>query len=96
MLFDSCTSKADSESINVQKEQSFDLSGGTSNNVKQDNLRVCWKVYSVLCSTNNSNGENQVVLKSFAVTTTDASDKRQQQPASTLSTPTLASTVTSD
>ncbi|GJR37323.1 hypothetical protein Tco_1213007 [Tanacetum coccineum] len=83
-------------SINVQKEQSFDLSAGTSNNVKPDNLRVCWKVYSVICSTNISNGENQVVSKSSAVTTADASDKRQQQPDSTLSTSTLATTVTAD
>ncbi|GKB41908.1 hypothetical protein Tco_0886850 [Tanacetum coccineum] len=42
------------------------------------------------------NGENQVVLKSFAVTTTDASNKRQQQPDSTSSTSTLATTVTVD
>ncbi|GJV17742.1 hypothetical protein Tco_1363065 [Tanacetum coccineum] len=42
------------------------------------------------------NGENQVVLKSSAVTTTDASNKRQQQPDSTLSTSTLATTVTAN
>ncbi|GKF29476.1 hypothetical protein Tco_0095818, partial [Tanacetum coccineum] len=43
------------------------------------------------------NGENQVVLKSSAVTTTDAStDKRQQQPDSTSSTFTLATTVTAN
>ncbi|GJY94412.1 hypothetical protein Tco_0510773, partial [Tanacetum coccineum] len=42
------------------------------------------------------NGENQVVLKSFAVTTADASDKRQQQPDSTSSTSTLATTVSAD
>ncbi|GJT58963.1 hypothetical protein Tco_1002496 [Tanacetum coccineum] len=36
-----------------------------------------WKVYSVICSTNCSNGENQVVSKSSAVATADASDKRQ-------------------
>ncbi|GJT15997.1 hypothetical protein Tco_0874703 [Tanacetum coccineum] len=40
------------------------------------------------------NGENQVVLKSSAVTTADASDKRQQQPDSTSSTSTLATSVT--
>ncbi|GJU80128.1 hypothetical protein Tco_1282493 [Tanacetum coccineum] len=40
------------------------------------------------------NGENQVVLKSSAVTTADASDKRQQQPDSTSYTSTLATTVT--
>ncbi|GKF09088.1 hypothetical protein Tco_0043312, partial [Tanacetum coccineum] len=39
------------------------------------------------------NGENQVVLKPFAVTIADASDKRQQQPDSTSSTLTLATTV---
>ncbi|GJZ97377.1 hypothetical protein Tco_0669830 [Tanacetum coccineum] len=39
------------------------------------------------------NGENQVVLKSSAVTTADASDKRQQQPDSTSSTSTLGPTV---
>ncbi|GKA94741.1 hypothetical protein Tco_0816779 [Tanacetum coccineum] len=42
------------------------------------------------------NGENQVVSKSSAVTTADASDKRQQQPDSTSSTSTLATTVTAD
>ncbi|GJY24739.1 hypothetical protein Tco_0398397 [Tanacetum coccineum] len=55
-----------------------------------------WKVYSVICSTNNSNGENQVVSKSSAVTTADASDKRQQQQDSTSSTSTLATTITAD
>nr|GEU74413.1 hypothetical protein [Tanacetum cinerariifolium] len=40
------------------------------------------------------NGENQVVSKSFAITTADASDKRQQQPDSTSSTSALATTVT--
>ncbi|GJX55546.1 hypothetical protein Tco_0285443 [Tanacetum coccineum] len=33
-----------------------------------------WKVYSVIFSTNDSNGENQVVSKSSVVTTADASD----------------------
>ncbi|GJY09092.1 hypothetical protein Tco_0377277 [Tanacetum coccineum] len=42
------------------------------------------------------NGENQVVSKSSAVTTTDAFDKHQQQPDSTSSTSTLATTVTAD
>ncbi|GJY43350.1 hypothetical protein Tco_0431563 [Tanacetum coccineum] len=42
------------------------------------------------------NGENQVILKSFAVTTADASDKRQQQPDLTSSTSTLATSVTAD
>ncbi|GKB74382.1 hypothetical protein Tco_0935794 [Tanacetum coccineum] len=83
-------------SINVQKEQSFDLSAGTSNNVKPDNLRVCWKVYSVLCSTNMSMEKIKLFQKSFAVTAADASDKRQQQPDTTSSTSALATTVSAD
>nr|GEV03604.1 hypothetical protein [Tanacetum cinerariifolium] len=56
-----------------------------------------WKVYSVICSTNYSNGENQVVSKSSAVTTADVSDKRQQQQQdSTSSTSTLATAITDD
>ncbi|GJY66745.1 hypothetical protein Tco_0468983 [Tanacetum coccineum] len=42
------------------------------------------------------NGENQVVSKSFDVTTSDASDKRQQQPDSTSYTSTLATIVSVD
>ncbi|GKD91408.1 hypothetical protein Tco_1366915 [Tanacetum coccineum] len=42
------------------------------------------------------NGVNQVVLKSSAVTTTDASNQRQQQLDSTSSTSTLATTVTAN
>ncbi|GKF06518.1 hypothetical protein Tco_0037186, partial [Tanacetum coccineum] len=42
------------------------------------------------------NKENQVVSKSSAVTTANAPDKRQQQPDSTSSTSTLATTVTAD
>nr|GEW20535.1 hypothetical protein [Tanacetum cinerariifolium] len=42
------------------------------------------------------NEENQVVSKSFAVTTVDTSDKHQQQPDLTSSTSTLAITVTAD
>ncbi|GJV22012.1 hypothetical protein Tco_1371032 [Tanacetum coccineum] len=42
------------------------------------------------------NGENQVVLNSSAVTTVDASDKRQQLPNSSSSTSTLATTVTAN
>nr|GEU70225.1 putative reverse transcriptase domain-containing protein [Tanacetum cinerariifolium] len=54
-----------------------------------------WKVYSVICLTNNLNGENHV-SKSSAVTTDDASDKRQQQQDSTSSISTLATTITAD
>nr|GEU39998.1 hypothetical protein [Tanacetum cinerariifolium] len=61
------------------------------NNPKNDKG---WKVYSVICSTNYSNGENQVVSKSSAVA--DASDKRQQQHDSTSSTLTLATTISVD
>ncbi|GKG14921.1 hypothetical protein Tco_0354521, partial [Tanacetum coccineum] len=42
------------------------------------------------------NGENQVVLKSSDATTTDASNKCQQQPESTSSTSTLATTATAN
>ncbi|GKD75597.1 hypothetical protein Tco_1333879, partial [Tanacetum coccineum] len=42
------------------------------------------------------NGENQFVSKSSAVTAADASNKLQQQPDSTSSTSTLATTVTAD
>ncbi|GJV22589.1 hypothetical protein Tco_1371609 [Tanacetum coccineum] len=42
------------------------------------------------------NEENQVVSKSSAVTTADASNKHQQQPDSTSSTSTLPTTVTAD
>nr|GEU29717.1 hypothetical protein [Tanacetum cinerariifolium] len=55
-----------------------------------------WKVYLVICSTNYLNGENQVVSKSSTVTTVDASDKRQQQQDSTLSSSTLGTTITAD
>ncbi|GJY37978.1 hypothetical protein Tco_0424342 [Tanacetum coccineum] len=43
-----------------------------------------------------SNGENQVVSQSSAVTTADASDKCQQQQDSTSSTSTLATAITAD
>ncbi|GJU08345.1 hypothetical protein Tco_1124775 [Tanacetum coccineum] len=87
-------------SINVQKEQSFDLNADTSYNVKKDNLGV-WllKKLEILFGplfNEYFNVENQVVSKSSAVTIADASDKRQQQRDSTLSTSTLATTVTAD
>nr|GEY47079.1 hypothetical protein [Tanacetum cinerariifolium] len=63
------------------------------NNPKNDKS---WKVYSVICSTNDSNGENQVVSKSFVVTTADISDKLQQQQDSNSYTLTLATTITAD
>ncbi|GJR72741.1 hypothetical protein Tco_0085106 [Tanacetum coccineum] len=122
-LFDSCTSKVDSEpphgsnvdvpnihackqtldvsagtSINVQKEQSLDLSA-VSTEVHQAAETVATSKELVLLFgplfDEYFNGENQVVLKSSAVTTTDASNKRQQ-PDSTSSTSTLATTVTAN
>ncbi|GJU00530.1 hypothetical protein Tco_1110868 [Tanacetum coccineum] len=118
-LFDSCTSKVDSEPphgsnivipniyeckqtldistgtpIHVQKKQSLDLSVGTLCNVNKKNLRL-ESLFGPLFD-EYFNGENLVVSKSSAVTTADASDKRQQQPGSTLSTSTLATSVTAD
>ncbi|GJW93791.1 hypothetical protein Tco_0173463 [Tanacetum coccineum] len=55
-----------------------------------------WKVHSILCSTNMSMEKIKLFQKSSAVTTADTSDKRQQQPDSTSSTLTLATTVTAD
>ncbi|GJU70552.1 hypothetical protein Tco_1256811 [Tanacetum coccineum] len=51
--------------------------------------------YSVLCSTIIFNGENKL-FKVFRCHYTDASNKRQQQPDSTSSTLTLATTVTAN
>ncbi|GJT40018.1 hypothetical protein Tco_0939883 [Tanacetum coccineum] len=104
-LFDSCTSKVDSEPPH-------------GSNVDIPNIHACKQTLDVSAevhqtietvTTSNEldllfgplfdeyfNGENQVVLKSSDVTTTDASNKRQQQPDSTLSTSTLATTVIAD
>ncbi|GJR38287.1 hypothetical protein Tco_1213971 [Tanacetum coccineum] len=107
----SCTSKADGESIhgsnvdiskireckqtldlsactciNVQKEQSFDLSSSALYNVNKENLKV-WLLKKLI---------SQKPVFRVSVTTADASDKRQQQPDSTSSTSTLATTVTAD
>ncbi|GJV73704.1 hypothetical protein Tco_1493699 [Tanacetum coccineum] len=83
-------------SINVQKEQSLNLSA----EVHQETETVTTSneldlLFGPLFD-EYFNGENQVVLKSSAVTTTDASNKHQQQPDSTSSTSTLATTVTAD
>nr|GEV18190.1 hypothetical protein [Tanacetum cinerariifolium] len=96
-------------SIIIQKEQSFDLSAGTSNNVSLVNVKEVptadmismTSMIELECLFDPSfdehfNGKNQVVSKSSAGTTVDASDKRQQQPESTSSTSTLATTVTAD
>nr|GEY50061.1 hypothetical protein [Tanacetum cinerariifolium] len=70
-------------SINVQKEQGFDLSA---------------ELESLFGPSLDEyfNGQNQVVSKPSAVTTADASDKRKNQPDLTPSTSTLATTVTAD
>nr|GEW27444.1 hypothetical protein [Tanacetum cinerariifolium] len=67
-----------------------------SSNTENKSKKSSWKVYSVICSTNDSNGENQVVSKSSAITTADASDKRQQQQDSALYSSNLATTITAD
>nr|GEY70145.1 hypothetical protein [Tanacetum cinerariifolium] len=91
-LFDSCTSKVDSERPH-------------GSNVDIPNIHECKQTLDVSVEFGSLfsplfdkyfNGENLVVSKSFAVTTADASDKRQQQPDSTSSTSTLATTVTAD
>ncbi|GJZ51757.1 hypothetical protein Tco_0606272 [Tanacetum coccineum] len=91
-LFDSCTSKDDSEptlGLNVdisnihESKQTLDLSAELES------------LFGPLFD-EYLNGENQVVSKSSAVTTADASDKRQQQPDSTSSTSTLATIVTAN
>ncbi|GKD71611.1 hypothetical protein Tco_1325701, partial [Tanacetum coccineum] len=145
-LFDSCTSKVDSEpthgsnvdlpniheskqtldlsagtSINVKKEQSLDLSAVQASNlnvkrrlnttaqalllnvkkVPSANMIVMMLMIELESLFGHLfyeyfNGENQVVSKSSAVTTADASDKCHQQPDSTSSTSTLATRVTAD
>ncbi|GJV72258.1 hypothetical protein Tco_1492253 [Tanacetum coccineum] len=81
-------------SINVQKKQSLDLSAGTLCNVNKENLKL-ESLFDPLFD-EYFNGVNQVVSKSSAATTADASNKRQQQPDSTSSTSTLETTVTAD
>ncbi|GKE69783.1 hypothetical protein Tco_1527855, partial [Tanacetum coccineum] len=120
-LFESCTSKVDSEPpygsnvdiLNIHEcKQTLDVSAGTSINVQKEqslDLSAEGHQASETVTTSNEldllfgplfdeyfNGENQVILKSSAVTTTDASNKRQQQPDSTSSTSTLATTVTAN
>ncbi|GJY19096.1 hypothetical protein Tco_0390587 [Tanacetum coccineum] len=96
-LFNSCTSKVDSEpphgsNVDIPNihecKQTLDVSAGTSINVqKEQSLDLS---ASTLCNVNKEN------LRSSTVTTADASDKRQQQPDSTSSTSTLATSVTAD
>nr|GEV74210.1 hypothetical protein [Tanacetum cinerariifolium] len=84
-------------SINVQKEQSLDLSA----EVPSANMIVMTLMIELESLIGPSfdeyfNGEKQVVSKSSDVTTADASIKRQQQKDSTSSTSTLPTTVTAD
>ncbi|GJQ97739.1 hypothetical protein Tco_0008878 [Tanacetum coccineum] len=107
-LFDSCTSKVDSEpphgsNVDIPNihecKQTLDVSVGTSINVqKEQSLDLSAELKRIFGPLFDEylNGENQVVLKSSVVTTADASDKRQQQPDSTSSTSTLATSVTAD
>ncbi|GJZ94191.1 hypothetical protein Tco_0666394 [Tanacetum coccineum] len=83
-------------SINVQKEQSLDLSAEVHQAVETVTTSNELDLLFGPLFDEYFNGENQVVLKSSAVTTTDASNKRQQQPDSTSSTSTLATTVTAN
>ncbi|GJT93821.1 hypothetical protein Tco_1082666 [Tanacetum coccineum] len=83
-------------SINVQKEQSLDLSAEVHQAAETVTTSNELDVLFGPLFDEYFNGENQVVLKSSAVTTTDASNKRQQQPDSTSSTSTLATTVTAN
>ncbi|GJZ25948.1 hypothetical protein Tco_0570201 [Tanacetum coccineum] len=68
-------------SINVQKEQSLDLSAEvpTSNMIVMTLMPELGSLFDPLFD-EYFNRENLVVSKSSAVTTADASDKRQQQP----------------
>ncbi|GJX94513.1 hypothetical protein Tco_0349099 [Tanacetum coccineum] len=107
-LFDSCTSKDDSEpthgsNVDIpnihESKQTLDLSAGTSINVqKEQSLDLSTELESLFGHLFDEyfNGVNQVVSKSSVVTAADASVKRQQQPDSTSSTSTLATTVTAD
>nr|GEX89059.1 hypothetical protein [Tanacetum cinerariifolium] len=92
----------ESERVKVNCTSEDTLQQASTSGTQSDNAPIydsdgsteSWKVCSVICSTNNSNGENQVVSKSSVVTTADASDKHQQQQDSTSSTSTLTTTIT--
>ncbi|GJX69663.1 hypothetical protein Tco_0305390 [Tanacetum coccineum] len=107
-LLASCTSNDDSEPThgsnvdisNIHEcKQTLDVSAGTSINVqKEQSFDLSAELESLFGPFFDEyfNGENQIVSKSSAVTTADASDKHQQQPSSTSSISTLATTVTAD
>ncbi|GJX51757.1 hypothetical protein Tco_0278602 [Tanacetum coccineum] len=108
MLFRSCTARNDSEptlgsNVDIsnihESKQTLDLSAGTSINVQDEQSPdLSAELESLFGPLFDEylNGENQVVLKSSAINTADASYKRQQQPDSTSSTSTLATSVTTD
>ncbi|GJX87228.1 hypothetical protein Tco_0339242 [Tanacetum coccineum] len=82
-----------------ESKQTLDLSAGTSINVqKEQSLDLSAELESLFGHLFDKyfNGVNQVVSKSSVVTAADASVKRQQQPDSTSSTSTLAITVTAN
>ncbi|GJS65173.1 hypothetical protein Tco_0679737 [Tanacetum coccineum] len=103
-IFAMCGKLTASSNTENKCEKSVCDNASTSNPLKPSSkgfpistsLLGSWKVYWVICSTNTSNGENHVVLKSSVVTTPDASDKRQQQQDSTSSTSTLTTTISAD
>ncbi|GJZ43727.1 hypothetical protein Tco_0590982 [Tanacetum coccineum] len=84
-LFDSCISKVDSEPSH-------------GSNVDISNIHECKQTLDVSAGTSiNVQKEQSLDLSAvFRGSTVDASDKRQQQPDSTSSTSTLATTVTAD
>ncbi|GJS96443.1 hypothetical protein Tco_0803411 [Tanacetum coccineum] len=105
-IFASCTSKDDSEpthSSNVdipnihESKQTLHSSAEVSSTdmIVMTSMIEFESLFSPFFD-EYFNGENQFVSKSSAVTTADASEKRQQQPYSTSSTSTLATTVTAD
>nr|GFB23383.1 hypothetical protein [Tanacetum cinerariifolium] len=105
-LRDSCTGKVKSKpthgsNIDISKihvcKQTLDLSEEvpTSYMIVMTSMIELESLFGLLFN-EYFNGENQVVSKSFAITTVDASDKCQRQQDSTSSTSTLATTVTAD
>ncbi|GJZ28039.1 hypothetical protein Tco_0572686 [Tanacetum coccineum] len=102
-LFDSCTSKVDSElthGLNVdilnihECKQTLDPRTTMSTKVPTADMIELESLFGHLFD-EYLNGENQVLSKSSAVTTVDASDKHQQLD-STSSTSTPAITITAD
>ncbi|GJV35105.1 hypothetical protein Tco_1407582 [Tanacetum coccineum] len=91
-LLDSCTGKVDSEPPHGSNVDIFKI-----HECKQTlDLSAVGKCIRSSLFDEYFNRENQVVSKSFAVPTANASDKRQQQRDSTSSTSTLATTVTAN